>query len=153
MSETQQRRVHDLDVDTCLQLLAQRRVGRLAFVEEGGHPVVLPVNYLLDRGSVLIRTGEGSKLAAAVRKARVAFEVDEIDEDLQIGWSVVVKGIADELWQGAELDRARALPLTPWAPGDRQHYLIIMSSAVTGRRITWLDGPPLPPPPSDLWYG
>jgi nitroimidazol reductase NimA-like FMN-containing flavoprotein (pyridoxamine 5'-phosphate oxidase superfamily) len=98
MSETQQRRVHDLDVDTCLQLLAQRRVGRLAFVEEGGHPVVLPVNYLLDRGSVLIRTGEGSKLAAAVRKARVAFEVDEIDDDLQIGWSVVVKGIADELW-------------------------------------------------------
>ena len=153
MYGAEQRRVQELDVDTCLELLGQRKVGRLGFVDDSGHPVVLPVNYLLDRGSVLIRTGEGSKLATAVRKAPVAFEVDEVDDDLRIGWSVLVKGIADELWESPELDRARGLPLEPIAPGDRRHYLLILSSAITGRRITWLTGPALPAPPSDLWFG
>jgi nitroimidazol reductase NimA-like FMN-containing flavoprotein (pyridoxamine 5'-phosphate oxidase superfamily) len=147
------RRVEELDVDACLQLLEGHQVGRLAFVDADGGPVVLPVNYVLDRGVVVIRTAEGSKLAAAVAKARVAFEVDEFDKDLRIGWSVLVKGTADELWQSPELDLARRLPLQAWAPGEREHYILIMSTAMTGRRITTLEGPALPPRATDLWFG
>jgi nitroimidazol reductase NimA-like FMN-containing flavoprotein (pyridoxamine 5'-phosphate oxidase superfamily) len=147
------RRTEELDVDTCLDLLAGQQVGRLGFVDDTGDPVVLPVNYLLDRGVVVIRTAEGSKLAAAVRKARVAFEIDEFDSELRIGWSVLVKGVADELWASAELDLARSLPLEPWAGGSREHYVLIMSTSITGRRITALDGPILPLPVADLWWG
>ena len=147
------RRVEELDVDSCLQLLEGRQVGRLAFVGAEGDPVVLPVNYVLDRGQIVIRTAEGSKLAAAVAKARVAFEVDDFDKDLRTGWSVLVKGIADELWQSTELDLARRLPLQPWAPGEREHFILIMSTAITGRRITTLEGPALPPRATDLWFG
>jgi hypothetical protein len=123
-----------LDVDTCLDLLAEQEVGRLAFVDHG-ELVILPVNYLLDRGAVLVRTTEGSKLDAAVRGERVAFEVDAIDPVARSGWSVLVKGRATELWEGGELDQARRLPLQPWAAGEREHFLVVFPSSITGRRL------------------
>jgi hypothetical protein len=44
----------------------------------------------------VIRTDAGSKLAAALRGAPVAFEVDGVDETHQVGWSVVVRGRAED---------------------------------------------------------
>ncbi|MFL6046041.1 MAG: pyridoxamine 5'-phosphate oxidase family protein [Propionibacteriaceae bacterium] len=41
-------------------------------------------------------TDAGSKLAAALRGAPVAFEVDVVDQKRQVGWSVVVRGRAEE---------------------------------------------------------
>jgi nitroimidazol reductase NimA-like FMN-containing flavoprotein (pyridoxamine 5'-phosphate oxidase superfamily) len=41
----------------------------------GVMPSVVPVNYLLDNDRIVIRTDAGSKLAAALRGASVAFEV------------------------------------------------------------------------------
>lgn len=123
-----------LDVDACLELLATQQVGRLAFLDEG-EIVVLPVNYLLDRGTVLVRTAEGSKLDAAVRGERVAFEVDDVDPIDHTGWSVLVKGRCAEIWEGTELDTVRRLPLESWAAGEKAHYLTVLPSAITGRRL------------------
>lgn len=134
-----------LDVEECLELLAAGEVGRLAFVEDGG-PVILPVNYLFDRGTVLVRTAEGSKLEAAVHGARVAFEVDAFDPEARTGWSVLVKGRAAEVWEPSELDHVRDLPLRPFAEGEREHFLVLHSSQITGRRITGTG-------PSGLWWG
>jgi len=85
VTTTSTRRIEELDVDTCLLLHGERTVGRVAFVEDSGQPVILPVNYLHDRGVVVIRTAEGGKVAAAVRKARIAFEVDDFHADLGTG--------------------------------------------------------------------
>jgi hypothetical protein len=38
---------------------------------------VRPVNFCLDGDDIVIRTAAGSKLAAATRRAVVAFEVDD----------------------------------------------------------------------------
>lgn len=140
MTTTSTRRIEELDVDACLQLLEAHTLGRVAFVEGSGEPVILPVNYLLDRGVVVIRTAEGGKVAAAVRKARIAFEVDDFDADLGTGWSVLVKGVADELWERDDMELAQALPLEPLAPGDKEHFLTILSTGITGRRISAPDG-------------
>jgi nitroimidazol reductase NimA-like FMN-containing flavoprotein (pyridoxamine 5'-phosphate oxidase superfamily) len=51
-------------------------VGRLAVVA-GDQPEIFPVNYL-DHGSIVFRTGEGTKLAIAIGRL-VAFEVDGYD--------------------------------------------------------------------------
>ena len=51
-----------------------------------------PVNYVVDQHSVLFRTDEGTKLDAASRGARVAFEVDGAEEATRTGWSVLVGG-------------------------------------------------------------
>ncbi len=123
----------------CFRLLAGQRLGRIAIVDDLG-PVLFPVNYLLDRHMIVIRTGEGTKLQAAASGRKVAFEVDGADEPTSTGWSVVVRGEATEVTGGTELERLRSLPLIPWAPGDRTRYLRILPAAVTGRRILACDG-------------
>jgi uncharacterized protein len=126
-------RLEPLEVDECLRLLGTTFLGRLAYVVDG-RPRIIPMNYLLHEGSVVIRTDYGAILDT-VAGAHVAFEVDAVDPEYHTGWSVVVLGRAEEIWEPAELDRMRDLPLRPWAPGDRAHYLRIDSSSITGRRL------------------
>jgi uncharacterized protein len=128
------RSIEDLSVDDCLRLLASRYVGRIAFVVDG-RPELLPINYVLDQGSVVCRIGYGTSLDA-VPGSWVAFEIDDVDPVYHSGWSVVVHGRAEEVWHPDELHRLRSLPLRPWAPGTRDHYIRILSTAVSGRRIT-----------------
>lgn len=123
-----------LDVDECLSRLGRHFLGRLAFLD-GSTLRILPMNYLLHEGSVVLRVGLGTTLDAVV-DATVAFEVDEIRPEDHSGWSVVVHGRAEEVWQPDELEALRRLPLRPWAPGDRDHFLRIASTAITGRDLT-----------------
>ena len=138
-------RWQELTDDECRRLLGERHLGRLAFVDADG-PVILPVNYALDQGAVVFRTDPGSKLDAAAAGATVAFEVDAADERDRTGWSVVVRGQAGEVAEPADLERLRALPLYPWAPGAKARYVRIRRATVTGRRIAL---------PADLptWWG
>lgn len=126
--------LEELDVETCLGLLGRHHFGRVAVLDDHG-PMVLPVNYTVDRGSVVFRTAEGTKLDAAVRGDVVAFEVDEIDESTRSGWSVIVRGRLEEVADADELERLRTQPLTPFVGGERERYLRVWSSAITGRRI------------------
>jgi uncharacterized protein len=123
----------------CFWLLADQRLGRIAVVDDLG-PMIFPVNYLLDRHMIVIRTSEGTKLAAAAGGHKVAFEIDGADELTCTGWSVVVRGEATEVTSDTELERLRSLPLIPWAPGDRTRYLRILPAAVTGRKILAPEG-------------
>jgi nitroimidazol reductase NimA-like FMN-containing flavoprotein (pyridoxamine 5'-phosphate oxidase superfamily) len=118
----------------CFDLLASAHIGRLAVVDDLG-PVVFPVNYVLDRHTVVLRTEEGTKLHAASRGSKACFEVDGTDAAARTGWSVLVRGEITEVTDGAELARLRTLPLRPWAPGTRNRYLRILPARLTGRRI------------------
>ena len=124
-----------LSREECLRLLATAHIGRVG-LSAAALPVVLPVNFAFDGTDVVIRTAAGTKLDAALRNAVVAFEVDEIDPVYHAGWSVMVTGMARELRTPDELERARALPLRPWAPGARDSYIAIPVQLVSGRRIT-----------------
>lgn len=128
------RRLEEIGVEECLRLLRTRFVGRLAYVVEG-RPRILPLNYAVVDGQVVMRTEYGDTLDTLADRAAVAFEVDDIDPDDHRGWSVVVHGKAEEVWHPDELARLREVPLRPWAPGARAHYLRILSSAISGRRI------------------
>jgi nitroimidazol reductase NimA-like FMN-containing flavoprotein (pyridoxamine 5'-phosphate oxidase superfamily) len=119
-------------------LLAKERLGRVAFVDDLG-PIVVPVNFVLDRHMVVFRTDEGTKLDAACRGSRVAFEIDGADEAARTGWSVLVRGEAIEVTDPAELARLRKLPLDPWAPGAKTHYVRVLPAVLTGRRL-WAPG-------------
>jgi uncharacterized protein len=117
----------------CLQLLAGHSVGRVG-LSVGALPVVLPVNYVVDGDQVVLRTGFGSKLSAAMRNAVVCLEVDDIDVVYHTGWSVLVTGTAREL-TGAEAERASHLPLRPWSPTAGDHLVAISIELLSGRRI------------------
>ncbi|GAA4147357.1 pyridoxamine 5'-phosphate oxidase family protein [Actinomadura keratinilytica] len=130
-----------LDADQCRALLASAPVGRIVFTDRA-LPAVQPVNFALVDDEVVIRTSNGSKLAAAVRGAVVAFEADDFDAATRTGWSVVVVGHARLVTDPGELEELRRLPLTPWAPGEREQFVRIRPQMYSGRRI------PVPSPDS-----
>jgi nitroimidazol reductase NimA-like FMN-containing flavoprotein (pyridoxamine 5'-phosphate oxidase superfamily) len=119
--------------DECLALLPTVPVGRLVYTHHA-LPAVVPVNFVVDGNEILVRTGYGSSLAAAVRQSVVAFQVDDIDRELETGWSITVTGPAREETDDRELARLSALPLRPWAAGVRDHFLKIGVELVHGRR-------------------
>ena len=134
MTTAAKRHIAALGVDECVDLLRTRSLGRLGYVA-GGMPRILPFNFIFHQGSVVLRTGYGEVLDA-VHLRHVVFEVDDADTDTSSGWSVIVQGVAEEIWRPEELDIVRRLPLHPWAPGDRDHYIRILSSTISGRRIS-----------------
>lgn len=103
-------------------------VGRIVFTDQA-LPAILPVNFSVWDGSVLIRTGAGSKLAAATGNAVVAFEVDEIDQDTGKGWGVVVVG------RSGLVDHPEEVAPRTWV-GDRDHLIRIAIGSITGRRVS-----------------
>lgn len=94
--------LEEIGAAECWQLLATQAVGRVAVIV-GHYPLVFPVNYALSEKSILYRTGTGTKLHS-IHRSNVTFEVDSIDPVHRSGWSVMVKGVAQEL----NADRQRA---------------------------------------------
>jgi uncharacterized protein len=119
-----------LDEAECYRLLSSRYLGRLAFLS-GGRPDVVPVNYVVRAGAVILRLRDGP-VSDAVVGAPAAFETDDIDQAYHTGWSVVLHGRAEEMPE----DEAADLPLRAWAPGRRGRYVRIHGESITGRRIT-----------------
>jgi nitroimidazol reductase NimA-like FMN-containing flavoprotein (pyridoxamine 5'-phosphate oxidase superfamily) len=127
--------LQELSEDECLFLLRSRDLGRIAF-NVRGNPEILPVNYALEGKIVVFRTAPGKKLEF-VPGAEVAFEVDNWDLQAGLGWSVVVKGRAEEVTVdgGRTAEHIRRARVHPVAPGDRRHWIAIRGAAITGRRF------------------
>lgn len=123
-----------LSEERCWSLLTGVPVGRLATVIDR-QPDIFPVNFVLDGPTVVFRTAEGSKLLQLLVNSGVAFEADGWDE--QEGWSVVIKGHATEITDPEELARAEGLPLRPWVPTVKQHFVRITPREVSGRGFTF----------------
>ena len=127
-----------LDDGECWKLLGQVPIGRVA-VSVGALPAVFPVNFALDGDSIVFRTGEGTKLAAATERAVVAFEVDRFDPLEHTGWSVLAVGMAQAVTDAEERARLARLPVAPWAGGRREDFVRMGVELLSGRRITHLD--------------
>jgi uncharacterized protein len=134
----------ELEAEECYRLLAGHEIGRLGVFAEH-YPLIFPVNYALDRGDVIVvRTHAGTMLAAASH-ANVTFEVDDIDRWRRKGWSVLVRGLAEELTSDhrAELiERTTHSEVRPWAPGEHERWMRIIPHSISGRRIVPADLPP-----------
>ena len=131
--------MEELDEKECLRLIGPGGIGRIAYVGRFG-PAVLPVNYKLQDKAIVFRTAEHGPLDEDLRTGisdadyRVAFEIDEIDLTAGRGWSVLVQGPAHHV-QGAGIDAARGAGVEAWAPGDRDLFVQIVPSRITGRRV------------------
>jgi hypothetical protein len=126
----------------CWQLLRTVSVGRLA-VWVYDHPDIFPINYKVDHGTVVFRTGAGTKLSASLGEAPVALEADGVDADAGVAWSVVVKGQAGAVERTQEVLDTVGLLLFPWQTGHKDHFIRIVPDSITGRRfriappLTW----------------
>ncbi|WP_405953788.1 pyridoxamine 5'-phosphate oxidase family protein [Streptomyces phaeochromogenes] len=127
--------LRDLGPDECRDRLSTHGVGRVAVSTPDG-PAVVPVNYEVIDDAIAFRTAPDSVPAAAVG-SEVAFEVDHVDEAMSQGWSVLVVGPARVVTEPEAVrklvDRAHT---TPWSGGEREMWVSIRPTRITGRRIT-----------------
>ena len=122
-----------LDAPTCWALLRQAEVGRLA-VSIQNRPDIFPINHVVDHGSIVFRTAEGTKLAGTIGKD-VAYEVDGVEAGGAVAWSVIIKGEAHEVAKLHESIASLDLPLFPWHRGPKPHIVRIDPYDVQGRRF------------------
>lgn len=132
-------RLRDLGPEECRTLLSTHGVGRVAVPASDGRPAVVPVNYDVVDDAIVFRTAPDS-VAAAAAETEVAFEVDHVDEALSQGWSVLAVGPASVVTEPETVRRlTQQAHTTPWAGGQREMWVSIRPTSLTGRRITAAD--------------
>jgi nitroimidazol reductase NimA-like FMN-containing flavoprotein (pyridoxamine 5'-phosphate oxidase superfamily) len=117
--------------EECHGLLESQQVGRIGFTDPDG-PVVLPVNYVMVGDCLFVATSPYASLGRHALSAPVAFEVDDIDDFTESGWSVLVRGHVSVI-ERHELSDVE-LP-RPWAEGTRTLILKISVAEISGRRL------------------
>ncbi|MGW2702809.1 pyridoxamine 5'-phosphate oxidase family protein [Streptomyces sp. NPDC001340] len=131
--------LRDLDPEECRSLLSTHGVGRIAVTTSDGRPAVVPINYEVVDEAIVFRTAPDS-VAAAAAETDVAFEVDHVDEALSQGWSVLAVGRASVVTDPEAVRRlAQHAHTTPWAGSEREMWVSIRPTSLTGRRITPAD--------------
>jgi nitroimidazol reductase NimA-like FMN-containing flavoprotein (pyridoxamine 5'-phosphate oxidase superfamily) len=131
-----------LSREQCMALLAQSSFGRVG-VSVDALPAILPVTIALLDDDVVFRTVPGTKLAYAARNAVLAVEVDDYDAKAGAGWSVLVRGVATQLENANEIERAQSVLDRSWISGAvDEHFVRVSCDLVTGRRLEDVDGNP-----------
>jgi len=134
--------VQNLENHECWALLRTVSVGRLAVLIDG-QPDIFPINYTVDGGTLVFRTGQGTKLAGATGESHVALEADGVDAITGLAWSVVAKGAAAAVKGTEQILDTAALYLFPWQAGRKDTFVRITPETITGRRfkvtapLTW----------------
>jgi nitroimidazol reductase NimA-like FMN-containing flavoprotein (pyridoxamine 5'-phosphate oxidase superfamily) len=132
--------VEELAEAESLRLIEQAEIGRIGFTSRYG-PVIVPVNYKVLNGSVIFRTETGNAIAEDLRTGiadaeyKIAFEIDELNSADRTGWSVLIQGAAHYVDDEGERATVMKAGVEPWVGGDRDVYLRIKPTAITGRRI------------------
>ena len=134
-----------LDEAECLTRLGAVPVGRLVFTQ-GGLPAVRLVNFVVDDEAIVFATSDGDKYRAAERGDVVAFEVDDIDIERHLGWTVTAVGHLSVVEPERAQELAPTLTLHPWAPNNPGHLIELQIESLAGRRlVAWGQRPHDPP--------
>lgn len=127
-----------LDAEDCWDILSAHELGRIVTVMSC-EPEIFPVNYVVDGGCLVFRTGEGSKLFFLTVNSQVAFQVDHWDA--HEGVSVIARGEAEVLTSRDDIAHAETLPLHSWVPTVKTTFVRIVVHSVTGRQFQFGDAP------------
>lgn len=123
----------ELRAEECWELAARMPVGRIAWASAGG-PFVVPVNFVVHDGRIVIHTAAYSALVRESDDSVVAFEVDEVDPVTRSGWSVLFRGRAHVGFRNG--DRTQLPEVDSWADASRRLSVTIDVHEVTGRRVS-----------------
>lgn len=115
-----------LDEAECRKLLSQAVVGRVAWQSPVGINV-LPVNYRIIDGRIVFHTSKAGPLAALLEPTSVGFQVDEIDSEAAVGWTLLVRGTSSP---------AVGLESVSWVPDGRHVGVAVTVDWVGGRVVS-----------------
>ncbi|HJE51462.1 MAG TPA: pyridoxamine 5'-phosphate oxidase family protein [Tessaracoccus flavescens] len=116
-----------LEPEECWALLSEAQVGRIAWHDGAGISVV-PVNFRVYDGTVVFHTSATSTLARLVDGHDVSFQVEDIDHETAVGWSVLIRG------RSAAADES--IPSVSWLAGDRPVGIAVESTRIDGRVVS-----------------
>lgn len=124
--------VRKLTEQESMERLGAMALGRIV-VRRSDDIEIFPVNYVMDEKNLYFRTAEGNKLFTISLNHDVLFEVDNVDEET--AWSVVVRGNAELVRDGDEIQHVDSLDLKPWIPTLKYNYVRIAPDSITGREF------------------
>ena len=124
----------ELDRAECMELLAAKSVGRIAYIGDTGARI-LPVNYILGADCVIFRTVPDGEIFRYALNSNCAFEIDETDEFFESGWSVVAVGRLQLATEGDFASMQYGKLPEPWAGGSRWMFVRLPCEQVSGRRV------------------
>ena len=101
--------------------------------------MILPVNYLAIDGAVWFRApSDGTLLRASVGSV-VAFEADGYDDTGSFGWSVLVRGVANEVSDPRKLETVKSRFVDAWPLVEHaDRYIVLPATMITGQRYARL---------------
>lgn len=126
--------IEHLSTRECWDAFRSADIGRLAVIIDD-HPEIFPVTYVVDHGTVVFRSAEGSKVDGVLSGHSLAFEVDGYDRSTNRAWSAVIKGTAERPQGIDDAAAAAMLPLFPWQAGAKNRFVRIVPDEITGRRF------------------
>lgn len=119
----------------CEGLLRSQVFGRVV-LPTSERTEIVPVNYAAMGDAVLIRTGKGSLLDRNAHGAELILEVDHVDHERWLGWSVVARGPGERLTEDDLTLAERGAPGPPrWVSGARDVWIRLRWVELTGRRL------------------
>lgn len=126
--------VEELSASVCWSLLRDVPIGRIAL--RGDEDVeVFPVNFVVDGGTVVIRTAAGTKLSLIEASSRATFETDDVDVVEQTVWSVVLKGVVRSVRGHEAIIDTFDMEVPTWQSGPKPTFVRLTPDSVTGRRF------------------
>ena len=114
----------------CAELLERNHFGRIVF-KIATTISAFPVYYVVIGGDIYFRTDPGTKLAAAVLRSEVTFQIDDEAE----GWSVMAIGFCEEVRSEERREEVLARLNDWWPDSLRQRVVMIGPRRLTGRRL------------------
>jgi Pyridoxamine 5'-phosphate oxidase len=90
----------------------------------------------MDGETVVLQTNQGAKVFYAPLTF-VSFEVDHVDWEKGVGWSVLVQGFGEDITSAIDerSEALRSLTVHLWAPPPADRWLKIIPQKITGRLV------------------
>ena len=108
---------------------------RIVYLDERTGVEVFPVNYVVDSGTIVLRTAAGTKLSALIGRPPVAFESDGGDLADGTAWAVVLHGTAEPMVAHDEIVDAFDLDLSTWHGAPKPFFVRVVPTDIVGRGV------------------
>jgi hypothetical protein len=122
-------RLAELGRADALRLLGEAPFGRVVYTVRA-LPAIVPVRHLVENGMVVVRSHVSGDCAGSV----VAFEADWTDDELRLGWTVTVTGVARRVVDPDEIAHYQSA-ITPLVEMPNIDIVRIFPEIVSGHRL------------------
>ncbi len=110
-------------------------VARLALIDPEGRPALLPLNYAMVEGDLVVRTADEVVVEAAEARANVGVLIDAASPDGQrLAWRVLAQGPIRSAGEDDLVDWSGKSATAELPPVAGEHYLRINPEVLTGTR-------------------